>query len=381
MKKLNLSKCALAVSAVLAAGSAMADDQEELEELRQRLKTLEQRMEATAQQVDRAEPAGPSRTTIGGYGELHYNNLDNQLAGGDDKEVMDFHRFVLFFGHQFTPEIEFFSEVELEHSLSGDGEPGEVELEQAYVDFQVGEATNVKGGLFLMPVGILNETHEPPTFYGVERNPVEKHIVPSTWWEGGAMASGEIAPGLRYDAAVTSGLHTDDYDIRGGRQKAAKAKASDLAYTGRLQWKGVPGLELSASWSHQADVTQGDPGDVSADLLETHAIYQTGGFGLRALYATWDMDDNGTANGRDEQEGWYVEPSYRMTERFGVFARYNVWDEAAGSNTDTEYTQTDVGVNFWPHEDVVVKFDYQGQDAPDGSDEYDGFNLGIGYQF
>ena len=381
MKKLNLSKCALAVSAVLAAGNAAADDQQELKELRQRLETLEQRTEATAQRVEQSETAGPSRTTIGGYGELHYNNLENQLAGGDDKEAMDFHRFVLFFGHEFTPEIEFFSEVELEHSLSGDGKPGEVELEQAYVDFQVGEATNVKGGLFLMPVGILNETHEPPTFYGVERNPVEKHIVPSTWWEGGAMVSGEITPGLGYDAAVTSGLHTDGYDIRGGRQKVAKAKASDLAYTGRLRWKGVPGLELAASWSHQADVTQGDPGDVAADLLETHAIYQSGGFGLRALYATWDLDDNGAANGRDEQEGWYVEPSYRMTERFGVFARYNVWDEAAGSNVDTEYTQTDVGVNFWPHEDVVVKFDYQEQDAPDGEDEYDGFNLGIGYQF
>jgi hypothetical protein len=85
--------------------------------------------------------------------------------------------------------------------------------------------------------------------------------------------------------------------------------------------------------------------------------------------------------GADEQTGWYVEPSYKLNPRWGVFARHSSWDNRVNSGTDTETTQTDVGFNYWPHDDVVIKFDYQTQDAPAGSNEYDGFNLGVGYQF
>jgi len=113
------------------------------------------------------------KTHLGSYGELHYNKIE------DNKQI-DFHRFVLFLGHDFTDNIRMFSELEVEHSLAGDGKPGEVELEQAYVEMDLSERSAIKAGLFLLPVGILNETHEPNTFYGVERNPVEKNIIPST---------------------------------------------------------------------------------------------------------------------------------------------------------------------------------------------------------
>jgi len=325
------------------------------------------------------------RTTIGGYGELHYNNLEDQ-NGDADKDEVDFHRFVLFFGHEFTDNLRFFSELELEHSLSGDGKDGEVELEQAYIEYDINEQHRVKGGLFLTPVGIINETHEPPTFYGTERNPVEKNIIPSTWWEAGVMFSGEIAEGFSYDVAATSGLNTsagDSYKPRNGRQKASKAEAEDFAYTGRIKWTGVPGLELAATLQYQEDITQSNDSTAgSATLFETHAVFERGNFGLRALYATWDLDGSGPKSiGADEQTGWYVEPSYQISKHFGVFVRYNEWDNAAGSSSDTEYDQIDLGVNWWPHQDVVVKLDYQDQDAPKNKTELDGVNVGLGYQF
>jgi len=73
------------------------------------------------------------RTTIGGYGELHYNNLDGS-GGKSDKKEIDLHRFVLYFGHEFTDDIRFFSEVEYEHGVAGDDQVGEVEIEQAFVE-------------------------------------------------------------------------------------------------------------------------------------------------------------------------------------------------------------------------------------------------------
>jgi len=317
-------------------------------------------------------------TTIGGYGELHYNSID-----GADNEI-DFHRFVLFFGHEFNENIRFFSELELEHSLSGDGKPGEVELEQAYVEMDLNDKHAAKAGLFLMPVGIINETHEPNTFYGVERNPVEKNIIPTTWWEAGAALSGQLGEGLSYDIAYTSGLNTPTtgskaYVIRSGRQKVAEAIANDGAITGRIKWTGVAGLELAATVQKQNNLTQGSDADASATLFETHAVYQKGPFGLRALYAQWDVDGAGAkALGRDEQVGWYIEPAYKFNSSWGVFARYNEWDNEAGNAAATKKKQTDVGVNYWPHEDVVLKLDIQRQS---GNANTDGFNLGVGYQF
>lgn len=368
----------LIIAALISPLGAIAAEPASLSELQQQVTELEQRIEALG---DAALPA-TSATTIGGYGELHYNNLDNKLAGGADNKSIDFHRFVLFFGHDFDANTRLFSELELEHSIAGDGQPGEIELEQAYVEFDLNQQTSVKGGLFLLPVGLINETHEPPTFYGVERNPVEKNIIPTTWWEGGAALTQRFANGLSYDLAAHSGLYASDYNIRGSRQKVAKAKANTPAFTGRLKWTGVPGLELAATLNHQSDLRQDSaPEKVAANLLETHAVYRTGPFSLRALYARWKLDDDGTAAGKDEQHGWYIEPSYKVSSRWGLFARHNVWDNQAGDSADSEYQQSDIGVNFWPHRDVVVKLDYQDQSVPGGQNEYDGINLGIGYQF
>jgi hypothetical protein len=368
--------------------------QKQIEALQKSQQTTQQQAEEANQKAEAAvEVAEESQQTastaaswaentqIGGYGELHYNNLDS-------KEEIDFQRFVLFFGHQFTDRLRMFSELELEHAVSGDGQNGELELEQAYIEYDITANQHVKGGMFLLPVGILNETHEPPTFYGVERNPVEKNIIPTTWWAGGAALNGEIVPGWSYDLAVHEGLKTsaaDKYTIRKGRQKTSQADANDLAYTGRVKWTGMPGIELAASVQYQEDVTQGKERDAGhAWLYEAHADIRRGGFGFRALYALWNLDGSGPdAIGADEQEGYYIEPSYRFTTRIGdlgFFARYNRWDNQAGNNSDTEKKQYNTGVNYWPHPDVVLKADIQGQDNK-GAKNDNGFNLGIGYQF
>lgn len=335
-----------------------------------------------------------SKTTIGGYGELHYNNLEDQ-NGTADKDMMDFHRFVLFFGHEFNDRLRFFSELEIEHSFSADTDTdgtninktaGAVELEQAYIQYDLNDQHRVSAGVFLTPVGIINETHEPNTFYGVERNNVEKNIIPTTWWEGGVMASGDLPQGFAYDVAVTSGLQTSagsKYAVRNGRQKVSEANANDFSYTGRLKWTAIPGIELATSVNYQEDITQGlDTTAGSAMMWETHAVINKGAFGLRALYATWDLDGTGPAAiGADEQTGWYIEPSYQVNDSVGLFSRYSLWDNQAGNSTDTEYTQWDLGVNWWLDPQVVIKFDYQDQSVPAGKTELDGFNVGVGYQF
>jgi hypothetical protein len=329
--------------------------------------------------------SGPSRTSIGGYGELHYNNVRSDA--GDSDEI-DFHRFVLFFGHEFTDRIRFFSEFELEHSLAGDGAPGEVELEQAYVEYALTDNTYAKTGLFLMPVGILNETHEPPTFYGVERNDVESIIIPSTWWEAGAGLRGNFGNGLSWDAAIHSGLAMPTeggsaFRVRSGRQKVAEALASDPAATVRLRYTGIAGLELAASYQYQSDPSQ-VPGDGldSGQLLTAHAIYQRDRFGLRALYGGWHFDGAAVeAAGADEQSGWYVEPSFRLAEKWGIYARY---EDIDGARQQDQFAQSEFGFNYWPTDGVVLKMDFRRRefDLPElGEADFDAIDLGFGYNF
>ena len=384
----------LLLTGILVVPSSYAANEPSTDELyklikqqQKQLETLESQIEATASQLETGmtTSAGTaSKTSIGGYGEMHYNNLNGE-GGADDLKEIDFHRFVMFFGHEFSKTVRFWSELEVEHSIAGDGKVGEIELEQAYVEVDLNQNHKTRFGMMLIPVGIINETHEPPVFYGIERNPVEKNIIPATWWAGGVSVLGELAPGWSYEMAVHEGLNTTaakSYKPRDGRQKTGKAQADNLAYTGRIKWTGMAGVEIAATVQQQTDITQGnDTTAGSANLFELHGIYNKGPFTLKALYAQWSLDGTGPQSiGADEQSGWYVEPSFKINEKFGVFARYNKYDNTAGDSAASEKQQTDIGFNWWIDPSVVIKADYQTQDNDNGENQ-NGFNLGMGYMF
>ncbi|MGI9293092.1 MAG: hypothetical protein ACR2PS_03845 [Pseudomonadales bacterium] len=363
----------------------------------QRIQVTDLKVEATAdaveQRVNDTAHTGERQTSIGGYGELHYNNLDDESGRerADDVDEIDLHRYVLFFGHQFTDTVRFYSELEVEHSVAGDGQNGEVELEQAFIEWDYATNQRAKAGVFLVPVGILNETHEPDTFYGVERNRVEAEIIPATWWEGGVAFSGELGAGFSYDFGVHSGLFLDETArLRSGRQKVSEAKADEPAYTARLKYTGVRGLELAATVQYQTDLSQGETfaGESSIDamLYEVHAAYQSGPFQLRALYALWDIDEGINAvterDDADQREGFYIEPAVKITDQLGLFLRYSEWDEVrADAGADMSMSERMFGANFWLTETVVLKADYQDQEGVAGRAELDGFNLGVGWSF
>lgn len=358
---------------------------------------VKQSVESVADAIESGDAGGPSGNSalaglsVGGYGEVHYE--------GGSKDEIDFHRFVLFVGHEFSDNVRFFSELEIEHALAGDGKPGEVELEQAFVEFDLGDTAQVWGGLHLVPVGLINETHEPPTFYGVERPAVEKDIIPATWWEAGLGARGNIgSSGLSWDAMVSSGLElnaANGYNVRSGRQKVAQAPFNSQAYTGRIQYSGIPGVRLASSLYYQGDVTQGAGDGISGDdvsaLLWTSSLdVKYRGFGLRALHANWSIDGAEVdLTGRDKQSGFYIEPSYALDTpmgfleqaRLGIFYRYADWDNNAGLANDTGTKRNVFGVNFWPVPDVVLKMDYINERNDDATTDVNSMNLGIGYQF
>ena len=369
-----------------------------------------ERIEATAEVVDESRGGSKAaswteRTSIGGYGELHYNKLEDDSVsadgGADDLNRVDFHRFVLLVTHEFNDWLRFAAEVELEHALAGDGEPGEVELEQAWIEADLSDRHHLRAGLDILPIGLLNPTHEPNTFYGVERNRVESEIIPSTWWEAGIGLFGDLMPGLSYDLVIHSGLvmptsGASAFRPRSGRLKVAEADDQDFAFTGRLRYTALPGLELALSGQYQADYSgTADDFDAAAFLVESHLDYRhASGLGLRALYARWELGDDSSSavdpRTRDAEtlSGWYVEPAYRFAigiapGELGIFGRYSRWDERDQLGLlFQEFERFDIGMNYWPHPDLVLKFDAQWEDVDDPVDRVlDGFNLGLGYRF
>src|SRR6188508_1770192 len=204
---------------------------------------------ATGARAQQANPeAGfPSTGPISGYMEFHVNKADHEPA------VIDFHRFVLLLTHSFTSKVRFVGELELEHAfVEGLEESGELELEQAYVDFLLSRPLNLRAGMVLLPLGIINERHEPPVFNGVERPFVDTVIIPTTWFDAGAGIHGALGRGFRYRAYVMAPLDATEFSagegLQGAAQHGSEAVVRNVAVTGRLEYVGVRGLQTGVSF-------------------------------------------------------------------------------------------------------------------------------------
>src|SRR2546422_1372721 len=196
--------------------------------------------------------AAQEGTTVGGYGEVHYTNP----TGPKTPPVVNLARFVVYLAHSFDERLAFRSELEVEDAkIEGGQAGGEVSLEQAYLDYRLGDWITLRTGLVLPPVGIINETHEPPTFNGVERPGFDHDVIPTTWREIGLGAVGTIpgGSGLAYRVYLVNGLRADGLSaaegIREGRQEGRQASFANPSFTGRVEW-ARPGVKIGGRLLH-----------------------------------------------------------------------------------------------------------------------------------
>ena len=360
---------------------------------------------ATAGQAPSAAPPPERTTAISGYMDFHFNKREFE-----DGRI-DFHRFVLLITHRFSDRIRFVSELELEHALvEGLEEAGELELEQAYLDFLLSRRFNVRAGMLLVPVGIINERHEPPTYYGVERPFVDTFIVPTTWFDAGAGVHGELGRGWRYRAYIMAPLNalefTAEEGLRGGIQKGSDANIGRPAVTGRLEYIGVPGLTAGASfWTGRSGFEFRPRFDVPVSLGEADVRYSRDRLELRGQFAQVAIsnadllnDAMGRAVGVDPNvartlRGFYGEAGYRVISgasygEVGLFARYENFDtqfKMPSGYLPLKELDRDAlvfGVTYWPDPDIALKVDYSGVRSRNSTiREPNSFNIGLGWWF
>lgn len=421
--------------------SPQDSSQQQLENLRQQLSQLQQacvtsdelaslqnRVDVLAEEVQKLRAPqvetpnmvsysglGPSASrvynvqkglSLAGYGEILYENRKGAPAIGDAQ------RMIVYFGYRFSPSFLFNSEIEFEHAFTEenlDGRAGEVALEFAYLDWLTNPGLNLRAGLILIPLGIINETHEPPTFHGVQRPLVERSIIPTTWREIGFGIFGDITSHLKYRAFLVNGLDARGFSangIRGGRGNGGRARWETPAAVVRLDWVPKPGFQFGlGAYSGRADQNalqwQDQPVHTSVSLVETHAMIQWERLEFRGLGAlTWisnsnlvnkalNLDNSSAIGGR--MEGFYLELAYRVAGKpeswsLAPFVRYEQFDTQ--NDIAADYIENpEKGLHGWtlgfdikPHPQVVIKVNASFRQTDNDMSQNE-WNLGVGFNF
>ena len=353
--------------------------------------------------------------SIGGYGSALYERFtrsrdDDTAANVPDRASLT--EAFFYFGYRYDDRLLFNSSIGIEDALVEDGSDGSAAVEFAYIDFRQRKEIGWRGGLLLMPVGWLNERHEPNDYLGAMRPILEQRILPSTWRGIGAGAYGEAGP-VEWRGYVIESLDAAGFTpvegIAGGRQQGSNALAEDMGLTARADWrplrgKGIGELVLGAS-GFVGRTGQEQPGfpDGRLTLWDAHAEYRWRGFQARALYASGILAGAGeislaidpaglTAIG-ENMNGFYAEIGYDVLSTWPkskqdliVFCRFENLDTqaevASGLATDTlaDLTVKTCGVQYAPIRQVVIKADATNFDDP-GQQSVDQVNLGLGWVF
>jgi hypothetical protein len=414
---------------------------------------LEKRIEALSREIERlriGEAAAPEAkesvlgfgpaaskvyhvqrgVSIGGYGEMLYENFADSRDDGSASNAVsqaDFLRAVLYFGYKFDDRFLFNSEIEYEHAQAGEGKSGEVSVEFAYLDYRAARGFGLRGGMLLIPMGFLNELHEPPIFHGAKRPQVEQVILPSTWRENGVGVFGEAGP-VSYKVYAVASLRASGFSesqgVRGGRQAGARSRATDVAVTGRVDWTIAPGLLVGASGftgktGQRVEVDTDMSGSVDTrfpdgrfSIWDAHAEWRWRGLRLRGLYARGIqseaaeigalIDSNSTIAGIQRSAigerivGWYAEAAYnvlaavdRSDQDLSLFCRYEEFDtqarvaaidEADASRPENDRVVRTCGVTYRPIPNVAVKVDAMNFSNRAGT-AVDQVNFALGYLF
>ena len=355
------------------------------------------------------------KLNFGGYGQIDYNQAFDKDIRKNGK--LDVHRLVLFAGYEFNEKTRFITELEFEHV-------SEVYVEQAYLNYNILDNLSVKGGLMLIPMGIINEYHEPPSYNGVERPNTDNVIVPTTWREIGLGFDGRInSASLRYQIYIVNGFNGYDgaaklkgsNGLRSGRQKGAESYMSSPNLSAKIDYSGIYGLKLGLSgYFGNSQSTLYDGLDKNDNLAESTADssvigismvgfdyrYSIAGFYTRGqiIYSMFtNVNEYNSFTGSDLGEsmlGYYAEVAYDIFNRnstikneltpFFRFEQYNTHHSVInGMTKNNTYNRTELflGFAFKMDRGAVFKVDYQWYKNATEKTFNSMINMGVGVWF
>ncbi len=368
-----------------------------LEFLESEYRSLKEKLHASQSEHDPF-----SKLHFHGYGEVHYNNLGTGATVARNGAELDFHRMVLGWVYEFNEEIRFDAELDYEHAAH------ELELEYAQLEADINSGLSFRVGALLMPMGSLNEFHEPPNYYSVERPYVQAYLLPTTWQEIGLGIAGRDADtNLSYRLYLVNGLDASVFSatsgIRNGRGLHAnsEAQAEDLALVGRIEHRTTQELTLGASgYFGGADQDGAGLGRVTVGIYEIDGHLRMGNLELHGEFARTHItnaDNISTVVGgtvASIMQGWYAEAAYHLLTKESaqdekdlvVFLRREKLDtnysipSGFARNANADRGIWTAGIAYYPIRKIAFKADYERWRDEDG-DQIGRFNLGVGWMF
>ena len=360
------------------------------------------------------------RLTIGGYAQIDYNQPIDKLNRRSGE--MDIHRLVMLFGYKFSKKVSFITEIEYEHVK-------EVYIEQAFLDYKIVNNHALRAGLILIPMGIINEFHEPSTFNGVERPLIDTYISPTTWREIGAGATG-IFPdiSLRYQAYLVTGFKSYDgtakltgpSGLRNARQRGASSLTNAPDLTGRIDYYGLSGFNFGLSAylgnsetslynginkNDKMAIARADSSVVKVGMAGFDTRFRKKGFQAKGQlylvsltntdqYNSFTSGTSGPNNLGSSMYGYYLEAGYDVLRLFSKseselipFLRYEQYDmhhRTTGmddANPMLRVNSVTTGLTFMAAPGAAIKADYQLISRGRGSETSSTLNFGIGLFF
>lgn len=411
-KKITLSL----LTALALTTTAFADDKTEIAQLKQEMSELKKITQSLIDEtsdlksgfnyatVDQAQSYtgmgsaaskvyySSSPLSIGGYAKMDYYHKSNE--GSDNGSNIDVYRFIPYIGYKFSDNIIMNTEIEFEHGGIQEGAAGDgyVIIEFLYLDFLMDKKFNVRVGNQLLPMGLINERHEPTLFTTVQRPNTSKKLIPSTWHENGVMAYGHLTENVSYKVGAFSALQLqrgigegNDWlrDSRLGSFRVNNGAGEDIALAGvaRVDYTGN-NLFIGASTYVDSSVIMADVHfDYKQDAFRTYGVYT-------------QINRSETVVGEPEKaKGGFVNVGYdilsvtKSKNAMPVFIQYETVSAqdaiTGGASVDSTDTVT-VGLNYFPHPQVVLKADYamsKDNSKTSDRDETDIFSLSMGFIF
>lgn len=352
---------------------------------------------------------------IGSYGQIDFN----QRFSGDTRYngKLDVHRMVLFLGYQFTKNIQLVSEIEFEHV-------NELYVEQAFINYRLNDYLSLRGGLMLIPMGIVNEFHEPTLYNGVERPSLDNIIVPTTWREIGVGATGRISSAsVKYQLYILNGFYGYDgtaklsgaSGFRNARQKGINTNMSSPDISFKIDYYGIKRLNIGLSGyfgktesklyngldkNSISNINRADSSTVNIAMAGLDYRYSVGAFQTRGQFIFASLGNAARYNEFNSNQpklgrammGYYIEAGYDLLHGskmalvpFARYENYNTHFRVDGNlvaNDSFHAEEWFFGIGFKPVDGVVFKIDYQRKKNKDINSVNENYiNAGIGFNF
>ena len=273
----------------------------------------------------------------------------------------------------------------------------------------------------MIPVGHINEFHEPNKFFTVERPNLHKYVIPTTWGAAGAGIYGTLGGGTNYRVYVVNSLKSvdsavkDNYGeskdekhmgnggctlqfkgdsgIRSGRGESNKRCFDSVALTGRVEHMLTPGVNIAYSF-YAGNTGHGVDADIDGFLFLNEADIQIrqGAWEMNSTVVNINIDDtdkinalhNSAGNGNGGKGnvgerifGWNVQAGVHLLQLAGqttkhdliahvMYEDYNLQEDMAGSvaadtaqNKKGDVEIIHYGITYKPIPEVAIKIDHQ----------------------